>query len=122
MSERIAVIATGGISHWPCTPDSGKINEAWDRDFLARWCRNDRAALLNYSDEEIYRDGGQGGYEIRNFIAAAGAAEGSLGEIWCYEPIPQFSCGCTIGVMNLSHASQKTSRPRRHNATHTNRR
>ena len=24
--ERIAVIATGGISHWPCTPDSGKIN------------------------------------------------------------------------------------------------
>ena len=122
MSERIAVIATGGISHWPCTPDSGKINEAWDRDFLVRWCRNDRAALLNYSDEEIYRNGGQGGYEIRNFIAAAGAAEGSLGEIWCYEPIPQFSCGCTIGVMNLSHASQKTSRPRRHNATHTNRR
>ena len=25
--ERIAVIGTGGISHWPATPDSGKINE-----------------------------------------------------------------------------------------------
>ena len=35
--ERIAVIGTGGISHWPATPDSGKINEAWDREFLARW-------------------------------------------------------------------------------------
>ena len=29
--ERIALIGTGGISHWPATPDSGKINEAWDR-------------------------------------------------------------------------------------------
>jgi len=28
-------------------------------------------------------------------------AEGSKGEIWCYEPIPPFACGCTVGVMNL---------------------
>ena len=32
--ERIALVGTGGISHWPATPDSGKINEAWDREFL----------------------------------------------------------------------------------------
>ena len=44
--ERIALVGTGGISHWPATPDSGKINEAWDREFLDRWARNDRAALL----------------------------------------------------------------------------
>jgi aromatic ring-opening dioxygenase catalytic subunit (LigB family) len=24
--EKIAIVGTGGISHWPCTPDSGKIN------------------------------------------------------------------------------------------------
>ena len=71
--ERIAMVATGGISHWPATPDSGKINEAWDREFLDRWARNDRDALLSYSDAEIYRDGGQGGFEIRTFVAAAGA-------------------------------------------------
>jgi aromatic ring-opening dioxygenase catalytic subunit (LigB family) len=104
MSERVAVVATGGISHWPCTPDSGKINEAWDRNFLDQWTRNDRAALLDYSDDATYRDAGQGGYEIRTFIAAAGAANGSRGEIWCYEPIPAFACGCTIGVMNLDTA------------------
>ena len=50
LPERIALVGTGGISHWPATPDSGKINEAWDRDFLDRWTRNDRAALLDYSD------------------------------------------------------------------------
>ena len=34
--ERIALVGTGGISHWPATPDSGKINEPWDREFLDR--------------------------------------------------------------------------------------
>ena len=28
--ERIALVGTGGVSHWPATPDSGVINEAWD--------------------------------------------------------------------------------------------
>jgi len=100
--ERIAVIATGGISHWPCTPDSGKINEKWDREFLRRWSLNDRAALVSYGDEETYRDGGQGGFEIRTFVSAAAAANGGRGEIWFYAPIPVFAVGCTIGVMNLA--------------------
>src|SRR5947207_124341 len=26
--ERVALIGTGGISHWPATPNSGQINEA----------------------------------------------------------------------------------------------
>ena len=99
MPARVALIGTGGISHWPCTPDTGRINEPWDREFLARWTRNDREALCAYTDEETQRDGGQGGYEIRTFIAVAGACAGHTGEVWCYEPIPIFACGCSIGVM-----------------------
>lgn len=98
---RVALIGTGGISHWPCTPDSGRINEAWDRDFLERWRRLDRDALLSYTDEDTYRDAGQGGFEIRTFIAVAGAAEAGKAEIWCYEPIPIYACGCTIGHVEL---------------------
>lgn len=101
MPERIAVLGTGGISHWPCTPDSGMINVRWDREFLERWCLNDPAALLDYTDEQTYLDAGQGGYEIRTFIAAAGVGRGARGEIWCYEPIPVFACGATIGVMDI---------------------
>ena len=74
LPERIAMIGTGGISHWPATPDSGKINEAWDRDFLDRWCRNDRDALLDYDDLAVYADAGQGGFEIRTFLAVSAAA------------------------------------------------
>src|SRR5262249_8252367 len=29
-TERIAVLATGGLSHWVGTPDNGRINEEWD--------------------------------------------------------------------------------------------
>ena len=102
--ERIALIGTGGISHWPATPNSGKINPAWDREFLERWTANRRDALISYTDAETYRDGGQGGFEIRTFIAVAGACEGSTGEVWCYEPIPIFAVGCTVGVMRVAQS------------------
>jgi aromatic ring-opening dioxygenase catalytic subunit (LigB family) len=100
--ERVALIGTGGLSHWPATPNSGKINEAWDRDFLARWTANRCDALLSYSDEDTYREAGQGGFEIRTFIAVAGAAEGATGEVLFYRPIPIFAVGCTTAVMNLA--------------------
>jgi len=100
--ERIALIGTGGISHWPATPDSGKINEAWDREFLNRWADNDREALTSYSDAEIYKNAGQGGFEIRTFIAAAAAAKGAKGEIQFCEPVPVFAVSCTIARMELA--------------------
>ena len=97
--ERIAIVGTGGISHWPATPDSGKINEDWDREFLDRFVNNRRDELLAYTDAETYRDGGQGGFEIRTFSAVAGATEGATGEVWFYAPIPIFAVGCTIATM-----------------------
>lgn len=97
--ERIALIGTGGISHWPATPDSGTINEAWDREFLRRFLANDRDALLSYTDAETFRDAGQGGFEIRTFIAVAGATEGAGGELLFYAPIPIFAVGCTVATM-----------------------
>ncbi|WP_179506782.1 MULTISPECIES: extradiol ring-cleavage dioxygenase [unclassified Sphingomonas] len=96
--ERIVLIATGGISHWPATPDSGRINEAWDRDFLDRWLANDKDRLLDYRDADTYRDAGQGGFEIRTFIAAAAAARGK-GTLHFYQPIPIFAVGCTVATM-----------------------
>jgi len=101
LPERIALVASGGISHWPATPDSGKINEAWDRDFLDRWARNDREALLAYTDEATYREAGQGGFEIRTFLSVAAAARGR-GTIRFYAPIPIFSVGCTVGLMDIA--------------------
>lgn len=99
--ERIALVGTGGISHWPATPDSGKINERWDREFLRRWQANDKQALLSYTDEATYRDAGQGGFEIRTFISVAAAAQGR-GSLQYYRPIPIFSVGCTVATMEIA--------------------
>ena len=98
--ERIALVATGGISHWPATPDSGRINEQWDRDFLDRWVANDREAMLRYTDVETYADAGQGGFEIRTFITAAAAA-GGPGRLRFYHPIPIYAVGCTVAEMEI---------------------
>lgn len=99
--ERIALIGTGGISHWPATPDSGRINDAWDREFLDRWLCNDKTAMLRYTDAETYADAGQGGFEIRTFIAAAAAA-GGAGTLHHYAPIPIFAVGCTVATMAIA--------------------
>lgn len=95
--ERVALIGTGGISHWPATPDSGKINEAWDREFLRRLTQQDRAGLLTYSDEETYREGGQGAFEIRTHIATAAAARGPAAWLYYTPELPIFAVGCTAG-------------------------
>jgi aromatic ring-opening dioxygenase catalytic subunit (LigB family) len=100
MPERIAVVGTGGISHWPATPDSGKINESWDREFLRRWQTNDKPAMLSYTDEATYIEAGQGGFEIRTFISVAAAARGR-GQLRYYQPIPIFSVGCTVATMSI---------------------
>jgi 2,3-dihydroxyphenylpropionate 1,2-dioxygenase len=99
--ERIALIGTGGISHWPATPDSGVINEAWDRDFLAKFLANREGELTAYTDEETLRDAGQGGFEIRTFLSVAGATAGSTGELLFYAPIPIFAVGCTVATMRI---------------------
>lgn len=101
--EKIALVGTGGISHWPATPDSGKINEAWDRGFLDRLMRQDRAALMAYDDDvQTYREAGQGGFEIRTYIAAAAAA-GGPGELQFYTAeLPIFAVGCTVARFALS--------------------
>ncbi|MBV29587.1 MAG: extradiol ring-cleavage dioxygenase [Actinomycetota bacterium] len=99
--ERVALIGTGGISHWPATPDSGKINEKWDRNFLDQWSRCDKEAMLTYTDKDSYLDAGQGAFEIRTFMTISAATTGLPGTIHFYEPIPIFAVGCTIATIDL---------------------
>ena len=101
--EKIALVGTGGISHWPATPDSGKINEAWDREFLTQLMNQDRQALLSYKDEDVYAEAGQGGFEIRTLIAAAAAA-GGKGDLQFYTAeLPIFAVGCTVARFDIAN-------------------
>ena len=58
--------------------------------------------MLSYTDAETCRDGGQGGFEIRTFLAAAAAAKGAKDTIEFREPVPLFAVSCTVARMQLA--------------------
>ena len=92
--ERVALVATGGISHWVGTPETGRINPEWDHFVLDHIARADLEPLLRLTHADIERDGGNGGQEIRNWIALLGAVPGWKGEPLAYEPVPEWITGC----------------------------
>jgi hypothetical protein len=57
--------------------------------------------LLDCDDLSIYTDAGQGGFEIRTFIAVSATAAGASGTIDFYAPIPIFAVGCTVATYAL---------------------
>jgi len=93
-AARIAFVATGGISHWVGTPETGRINPEWDHWVIDHIERGDVEPLLRLTWDDIERDGGNGGQEIRNWVALMGAVPGWKGEALAYEPVPEWITGC----------------------------
>ena len=76
------------------------LNPEWDKDLLQRFKNADFDYLAQMTNDEIRRDGGRGGQEIRAWIAAFAAlsAYGEYNsEIHYYEPIQEWIAG--MGMM-----------------------
>lgn len=101
LPQRVAILGTGGISHWPASTKMGTVNEEFDREFLDKWLRNDREAMLAYQDDAVFRSAGHGGFEIRTLIALAAAANGQTGELLFYHSTPAFSIGTCAAVIPM---------------------
>ncbi len=99
--ERVAVLGTGGISHWIGVPGHGRINPEFDHRVLdaIRHARGESLAFLTH--EEIEREAGNGGQEIRNWLAVLGAFHGKKGEVLAYEPVPDWLTGCGVVSMDV---------------------
>jgi len=82
-SRRIAILGTGGLSHAVGTPDMGRVDPQFDAKFLDLLCANS-PALCNITDAEMEAVG-NGTHEVRNWVAVAGAVEGTKGEVVMYE-------------------------------------
>ena len=76
--------------------ESGPVNEQWDREFLQLITNGDYETLRNWSYEEIEENGGNGGQEIRNWIALLGAVQNLEADVVYYEPIPEWVTGMGI--------------------------
>ncbi|MCC7487687.1 MAG: 2,3-dihydroxyphenylpropionate 1,2-dioxygenase [Burkholderiales bacterium] len=90
---RVAVLATGGLSHSIGEPTMGRIDEDFDRACIGHFEAGDPAKLIGFLDEEL-PNAGNGSAEIRNWVAAHGAAGGRGFELIGYAPVPEVYVGC----------------------------
>jgi aromatic ring-opening dioxygenase catalytic subunit (LigB family) len=101
-SKRVALVATGGLSHWPGEAQHGKINTRFDQQFLDSLINRDRAELAGYSHERISIEAGSGGHEIRTWIALAGALPDWKADLLAYEPVAPWATGCGLVAFHRS--------------------
>jgi aromatic ring-opening dioxygenase catalytic subunit (LigB family) len=96
--KKLAVLGTGGLSHWVGLPEMGRVNAEFDRWFMQTLAAGRQSDIIaKYKKaEELDAVAGNGGQEVRDWIAAAGAMPPGLrAQVLAYEPLP----GCGIGVM-----------------------
>ena len=94
--ERIAVVATGGLSHDPGETNHGVIDTEFDARFLARMTAADRAALAAYSDAELLA-AGAGTLELLAWICLAGIMGPAKPHVVAYEAVKPWATG--VGML-----------------------
>ena len=102
-NDRVVMFGTGGISHWVGTAEMGRVNEDFDRLVLGMVERGDVDGLVNLSDDYVLENGGNGAFEIRNWIVAMAAMPAGIrGELLVYEPMPPWITGIGIAELKLA--------------------
>lgn len=97
---RVAILATGGISHDIATPRMGAVNEAFDREFLRLLGAGDDEALLRFATEHV-NEAGNGAEEIRTWLMAHGAAAGAAFEPVYYKAVANWYTGIGLGCWRV---------------------
>lgn len=84
LNRRVALLATGGISHWVGNRNHGSINIQFDQWFLDALVRSDVTALRNLTQSAI-DEAGDGANEVRNWVMLLGAVPDRSPEVVCGE-------------------------------------
>jgi aromatic ring-opening dioxygenase catalytic subunit (LigB family) len=106
--ERVVVVGGGGLSHWLCLPEQGRVAVEFDEDFIAKMIGGRAEELAEYEAEDILRASGNGGLELTAWLFMAGALPGARGDKLYYEPVPQWISGMG-GVALMPRESAKPS-------------
>lgn len=94
---RIAVLASGGLSHSIGEPTMGAIDEAFDRTCIAAFEGADDARLAAGIQAGLATTG-NGAHEVRNWVIAHAAAGGSGFDLIEYLPVPEVYVGCAFAA------------------------
>lgn len=94
--NRVAILATGGISHDIATPRMGMVNEAFDHEFLRLMEGESPDATIHYATQHV-NEAGNGAEEIRMWIAAMGAAGSKRFNRRYYRAVNDWYTGIGLG-------------------------
>ena len=92
---RVAMLATGGLSHSIGEATMGQIDVAFDRECLQHFASGDRDALLAFLDQRLPA-AGNGAAEVRNWVAAHAAAGTHGFDLIHYSAMPEIYVGCGL--------------------------
>ena len=100
-NDRVAIIGTGGLSHWVGMAEMGEVNEEWDHAVLDMVRRRDIEALVALQDEAVLRQAGNGALEFRNWLVAIAAAGAYEMDLVLYEPVHPWVTGTAMVELRL---------------------
>jgi hypothetical protein len=81
--ERVALVASGGLSHYPGTDRYASPDYEWDRQLLSALREGRGAETARLTAEELDK---AGNVELRTWITLLGAVGDARAEVICYEP------------------------------------
>lgn len=90
---RVAVLASGGLSHSIGEPTMGAIDEKFDHECIRLFSASKEKELIAYLEKAIPK-AGNGSDEMRNWLVAHGAARGRGFDLVDYLPVPSVYVGC----------------------------
>jgi aromatic ring-opening dioxygenase catalytic subunit (LigB family) len=97
---RVAVLASGGLSHSIGEPTMGRIDEGFDHECIRLFSSSEGKQLIDYLETAIPK-AGNGSDEMRNWLVAHGAARGRGFELVDYLPVPSVYVGCGFASWSL---------------------
>jgi predicted class III extradiol MEMO1 family dioxygenase len=99
--ERVAVVASGGLSHWLNIPGAGTVAEDFDQAILDGLAAGRHRDFADLTMERILERAGNGGLEIATWLMMAETVAGARGERIYYEPMPAWQTGMGGLAMHL---------------------
>lgn len=96
VAGRVAIVGTGGLSHWVGMPQTGRINESFDQNFLATFEAGDLDEITRLNSDEVIEQAGNGAAEIRNWLVAFAAAGSDKATRLAYEPVAAWKTGIAL--------------------------
>lgn len=99
-NERVAIIGSGGLSHWLNIPRMGEVNEKFDEEIINLVISGQGEKIARMTVSEILEHGGNGGLEIMNWMMMSIVADKAKGVKTHYEPMPEWMTG--IGGVSMA--------------------